>query len=458
MKRVFALILAASCVFAMPGCKRQAPIVQNDMPEEETYAVALASYPEMASYPDHMDFTDEKTGDFDNDGFSQALDRWSEGRQTQRNQPEGYADGLEAFFQKSMVEFLGDAQGENKIFSPVNVYMALSMLAETTGGDSRQQILTLLEADSMDALREQVNSVWNANYCDDGMVVSRLANSLWLNQDLRYQTPTAELLARQYHASVFSGEMGSAAYNQVLRDWLNEQTGNLLEDQISQVEMQPETQLALASTIYFQGNWHLPFSKEKTRQQPFHAEQGDISCEFMHQQEEQTYYWAEHFSAVAQQLNSGGQMWLLLPDEGITVEQLLADPQVATLLAKPQEWKDSKNVVVNLKMPKFDISSELDLAPGLQSLGVTRVFDRKAADFSGIFAEGQEAFLSQVDHGARVAVDENGVVATAYTMMTLGMGESPDEEVEFVLDRPFLFIIASRDDLPLFAGVVNQPE
>ena len=33
----------------------------------------------------------------------------------------------------------------------------------------------------------------------------------------------------------------------------------------------------------------------------------------------------------------------------------------------------------------------------------------------------------------------------------------PDDEVDFTLDRPFLFAVTGDSDLPLFTGVVNQP-
>ena len=33
----------------------------------------------------------------------------------------------------------------------------------------------------------------------------------------------------------------------------------------------------------------------------------------------------------------------------------------------------------------------------------------------------------------------------------------PEEEVDFVLDRPFLFAITGVDNLPLFVGLVNRP-
>lgn len=68
------------------------------------------------------------------------------------------------------------------------------------------------------------------------------------------------------------------------------------------------------------------------------------------------------------------------------------------------------------------------------------------------------AWLATVQHAARVAIDEEGVTAAAYTVTKwVGAGKPPSDEVYFTLDRPFLFVITSHDDLPLFAGVVNTP-
>lgn len=58
----------------------------------------------------------------------------------------------------------------------------------------------------------------------------------------------------------------------------------------------------------------------------------------------------------------------------------------------------------------------------------------------------------------RVMVDEEGSTAMAYTVLAVaGAGMPPEEEVGFVLDRPFIYAITKRDDLPLFVGMVNQP-
>ena len=124
-----------------------------------------------------------------------------------------------------------------------------------------------------------------------------------------------------------------------------------------------------------------------------------------------------------------------------------------------REWKNSKYVDINLSMPKFDVSSDLDLTESLKALGITDVFDPSLSDFSPMTKDADEIYLSQARHAARVLVDEEGCQAAAYNIMAdVGMGGPPDEEVDFVLDRPFLFVITDGPrELPLFAGIVNQP-
>ena len=62
--------------------------------------------------------------------------------------------------------------------------------------------------------------MWNGVYLDDGAVLSRLANSLWLADGERWQydTDTAAILAQRYYASVFKGKMGDPASDELLNE------------------------------------------------------------------------------------------------------------------------------------------------------------------------------------------------------------------------------------------------
>jgi len=68
-------------------------------------------------------------------------------------------------------------------------------------------------------------------------------------------------------------------------------------------------------------------------------------------------------------------------------------------------------------------------------------------------------WVSRVSHGVRVTADEEGVEAAAFTeVIGTGAAMPPEDEMDFTLDRPFLFVLESASGLPLFVGVVNNVE
>ncbi len=421
------------------------------------YAIAQAEYPEMAPYPHETDYL-KPDGVLDN-SFGNAFHAWDEGVRAQRRDL-GDISPLQSFFAKSSQTLLAGAGEDNRVCSPLNVYMALSMLAQLTGGESREQILTLLGSGSMDELRQQAGDLWNANYRNDGALTSILASSLWLDRDVKFDQDTMDTLAADFYASSYRGEMGSERFNKALRDWIDQQTGGLLEEQAGNIELDRETILALASTVYFKAKWHSEFSKEETAPQTFHAPAGDVEADFMHQRDIALYCWGDRFTAVNQSFETGGAMWFLLPDEGVAPEELLSDGEAMDFLfsTEKDQWEKQNFLFVNKSIPKFDVSSQFDLGDGLQALGVTDVFDPALSDFTPLTRDADAPIvLSQADHAARVVIDEEGCTAASFTVMALGMGGPPEEEADFVLDRPFLFFITGDSGLPLFVGIVSCP-
>ncbi len=452
MKRFIALILSAACLLTLGACGNGAASGPGKL------LAAEPDYPQMAPYPDETKYF-KSNGEFDSDGFDKVYDAWWDSRKAQRSQPDGYAEALEDYLRSSVPQLLSGAQGENRICSPVNIYMALAMLAETTDGESRAQILELLGSDSLEALRTEAKAVWNANYCDDGAVTSVLANSVWLDDSVNYEKNTVDALAEHYYACSYHGEMGSDELNAALQNWLSEQTGGLLREQAEGVETDPNTILALCSTIYFRAKWSGRFSEGQTSPQTFHAPGGDVERDFMHSSGTGSYYWSGKFSAYGKSLEGSGSMWFLLPDEGVTPEELIADGKTMDfLLSGGQEGAEDKFLIVNLAVPKFDVASDLEFSDSLAALGIRDIFDPAVSDFSPLTGDAEGVFLSRAQHAARVAIDEEGVIAAAYTVLAAcGAAAPPEEEVDFVLDRPFVFAITSHDGLPLFVGIVNTP-
>lgn len=413
-----------------------------------SYALAQPQYPQMAARP-----ADESMQD--------AYRVWGAAVQAQRDQVKGQSGGMTDYYAKTMAQFLAGEAGENRVYSPLNVYLALAMLAETAEGDSRRQILNLLGVSDLNALREKCSGLWNGVYLDDGAVTSLLANSLWLAEGDRwaYDENTVNALAEHYYASVFEGEMGDAEYDKALQDWINQQTDNLLTEQAGDLAFDPDTVLALASTICFRAKWQDEFWEEYNRKGVFHTADGDVDVTYMTKSPMMQAWFGDRFTAVSLDLDDGAyKMTFFLPDEDASVDDLIADRQVLALMQGNESAVDSKHVKVNMSIPKFDVVSDQDLIGGLKKLGVTDVFDAGKSDFGGILTEQSEpVWVNKVDHAARVAIDEEGVTAAAYTVMQLCGSAMPEEEIDFTLDRPFMFAITGPGDTILFTGVVENP-
>lgn len=412
-------------------------------------AVSIASESRQMQRPDLDDYKDR-------DQWRADREKWEAEQKFLSSTSRTAINALTPFFTNGSAQFLSTQGSENLLWSPINAYIGLAMMTELTDGASRQQILDLFGARDIDELRQQVGAIWESAYNDNGHEISTLANSLWLEEGLNYQQDTMDNIAYYYYASVYQGDLGSQKINNAIGAWINNNTGGFLKKSTANVNLSPETILALYSTIYFQAKWQDEFSESNNTQDTFHTPSGDKTATFMNKKLAQmNYYYGDKFSAVALSLKNGSLMWFILPDEGYTTADVLADGQYMQMVLQ-QDWENTKWMKVNLSVPKFDVNSTMDLKDGLQEMGVTDVFNEGAANFSEITGD-IPIFLTAANQSVRVQIDEEGVKAAAYIEFPGAMSpEPPKEIIDFILDRPFIFAITT-ESIPLFMGTVNNP-
>lgn len=413
---------------------------------------AEAEYPVMSPNPDTQEYFNESN----NSDYYGAYNLWLESRNKQTAYSEIFSGGIENFLKKTITEFAND-QNDNFIYSPLSLYFALGMLAELTDSSTRQEILDLLGYESIEELRQQANALWNMNYCDDGLFTSVLASSLWLNKDVKFNTQTIKNLQENYYSSTYLGEAGSNSFNEAVREWINDQTGGNLKDYASDVSLEEWDALALITTVLFEGTWTDEFDENKTTTDIFHGSIGDSECLFMNDECESGYfYWGNNFSAISRSFEGNGKMWFILPDEDVSINQAINDEEVLDFILNGENTEQKKWVTIDFSLPKFDISSSMNLSENLKNLGISRIFDSTCADFTPT-AENTEGFaVNKIQQSVRITVNEKGCTASAFTHLGLAGSSVPDEEVNFILNRPFIFVITNVDGLPMFVGTVNN--
>lgn len=412
------------------------------------HAISEAIYPVMKK---NIESIVEPT----DDDWAQ-MDKWYDEGRDQMHSLDGYNHPLDTFISKSISTFLENSDGDNKVISPLNIYVALSVLAEATDGESRSQILDLLGESDIENLRQLNNDMWKAVYRDDGASKIVLSNSIWLSDDVSYNKEGFDLIADKYFSSSFSGQMGSEEYNDCFREWLSKGTGGMLDEYIKNENLDANTLFALASTIFFSAKWNEAFMKDFNTEGVFHGVNGDTDSEFLNKSSISEYYDADGFSAVEKQFtNFCGTMWFIRPDDGAEMSDILESTAFKNMISNVK-MPSSRFVNLNLSVPKFDVSSNFNLNESLEKLGVTDIFSSEESDFSKVL-ESDGAFISKVGHSAGIKIDEEGCQAAAYTH-DIGAGEPlpPDETIDFTLDKPFIVFIQSQTGLPLFVGVVNN--
>ncbi|MBO6061286.1 MAG: hypothetical protein J6P98_04135 [Clostridia bacterium] len=423
--------------------------VDSEGVDEASYGKYLAAEPEERDYAVCPNFEGESAD------YCRLLSAWEDASWKRRSAGKK-AESIYVFSLELMRELASEAGNANAVCSPENVWLALAMLSECTGGETRAELLSALGQSDMASLRKNVKALFAADCCEDGITASVLANSVWLNKKYGFNSETLSHLAEDHGAWAFWGDPSDSAYSEALRGWLNEHTGGLLKDSVKNIELDPQTLIALASTVYFKGAWGESFPRSATDTGIFHSPEGDIEVDMMHKETESAaYYSLNGLTAVREEIDSAGNaVWYLLPNEGVSVSEMLASSETAELL---NGAKRGKVVPIAMTVPKYDVNSDTDLIPALERMGVESCFG-PGADFTPLTDE--EVFVSSVRHAARVKADEEGVEAAAYTLIIAPTSaEAPDPVVpiEFTLDRPYAFVITGVSGAPLFMGVVNDP-
>lgn len=246
--------------------------------------------------------------------------------------------------------------------------------------------------------------------------------------------------------------------DQALQTWTDNNTGGLLKEYTKDMAIAPDTVFELVSTIYYKAMWRENFWEVNTEKETFHGTAGDTDVDMMKKTERMDVYQGEQFTAIGLSLQDSGSMYFLLPDENADVSELVSSPDLMKVIRRDESSDNWYSPMVNLSVPKFKVSEKTDLIETVRALGVTDALDADLADFSPLTENRNGLYLSKADHAAMLEIDENGVTGAAYTELGISetAAEIPDDEIDFVLDRPFLFLVTGQDGSILFSGVVRN--
>ena len=353
---------------------------------------------------------------------------------------------------------------KSQILSPISITYALGMLNNGAAGETQQQINKVLgfSETGADGINEFCyKMLQKASTLDDHTKVL-IGNTIYLNKDKGYDLLPAFVAKANafYDAEPESRSFSDGKTRDVINKWGSDHTMGMIKETLREDEFDEEAVSYLLNAIYFKGAWAQNFDKNVTTDEAFeHAGTTKelILRPMMRQTAEFDYTETEAFQALRLPYGNGAyQMTVLLPrnikdidiKKGDDINKVL---QSLTAESWQQIQQQMSPAIVDLKLPRFESETDINLIPIMQKLGMTKAFDPDA-EFQ-YFCTFPQIYIELMKQVAKIKLDEEGTEAAVVTV--IGMkdgvaGPCDPKYVTFHANHPFLYVISEKETGTIF--------
>lgn len=354
------------------------------------------------------------------------------------------------------IELFRRAQDQKKssLVSPLSVLLALAMTANGADGQTLAEMEAVLGKDiPLAELNEYLYTLAN-NLPSEEKAKLSIANSIWFRDDesLKVEKDFLQRNADYYQASAFKSPFDQQTLRDINR-WVEKNTEGMIEDILDEIDSR--TIMYLINAVAFVAEWEKAYTKNDTWTGDFtNSGGGKQTAKYMNATESLYLEDSRTTGFIKPYANGKYSFAALLPNEGITIEDYIADLSGNHFLNIIQ---GAQSVPVATSLPKFSYDYTIRLNDALVAMGMPQAFSPEA-DFSRL---GQAAngniFIGEVLHKTFIQVDEQGTKAAAVTKVDMKCTSVLIDEKVVVLDRPFVYaIIDNASNLPIFIGAVME--
>lgn len=378
-----------------------------------------------------------------------------------------------------MVGYAALAPGENVLLSPFSVGVAMAMTANGASGETEVEMrralqlkpprrdvahMTMLALTLAKSERESGAPLpsW-ARDLDTPLargpaVELKIANAIAPGARVKFATDyIADLMVN------FGAQVLQEATLQSINAWVKEKTDGKIPGILD--DLDPDFTAVILNAVSLKARWQEPFDPTNTYDATFTTARGEAKKTPMLQNVgdyEVAGVSGVRFIAVPY-ADPSVVMIVMLPDDA----KMLAPDNILATFKGPISggWSalaQAKPQRVRLVLPKFKFEFKTEFSAAFKLMGIKRAFSAEQAEFANMMGpSGGTVFIDKILHRTMIEVGELGTEAAAATavVMAPGAGAAPAEPpIEFVVDRPFVFVIGDKKSgAVLFTGLVADP-
>jgi len=339
---------------------------------------------------------------------------------------------------------------KSEIVSPISITYALGMLNNGAAGETQKEINKVLGfgtagADSINAFcRKMLTEAPTLDKLTNVMI----ANTIYMNKDYELKSDFINKAKTFYDAEPETRDFHDGKTIDVINQWASDHTEKMIEKVLNEQSFNPDAVSYLLNAIYFKGTWAEKFDKDNTKDETFKGYSADKQVPMMHQEHEFNYTETDDCQALRLPYgNLAYRMTILLPKEGKTINDVLKN-----LTAESWErYQFMDRAYVDLKLPRFESTTDVGLNDIMSALGMPRAFDPYLAEFPNFC--NVPTFIGMMKQVAKIKLNEEGTEAAAVTVIgeyASAIEPSEPQHVQFFANRPFLYVISEQSTGAIF--------
>jgi serpin B len=393
-----------------------------------------------------------------------------------------FTQSMEKFTQSIYLDAAEKNPNSNFVFSPLSIHSALTMLylGTTTNSTTEQE---LKDAMGMIASKETVQ-------CGYKSIVDvynqeknfKYANKFWLQQGYDVNPNFKQKVEKVLNSGAENINFNAENSVDLVNSWVATMTNQKIKKMVE--EFSSNTVLYLANALYFKEEWLVPFDDVNYDDTPltgnFETPTGPKEVGMIQQINSNATYGEIkiHSDELVEVVsipykNDLFEMQIILPKNKVQFSRMEEKMKLsnkrdltATETGYFNMFSSKKNEVIDelkedisevyLRLPTFQVRSDLDVVDSLKKLGAKRVF-QAGAELAELGTG--PLSVSKISHTALVEVSKEGTEGAAATGAEIVLLSSAfNDRLDIVVDRPFIFVVEDKKNkIPVLVGRVMDP-
>lgn len=355
----------------------------------------------------------------------------------------------------------------NLSYSPIGLY---SVVNEMTAAASRDDLK--LRLNDLLGLNEEARVTFYrkvlgaCSFATENATI-QLKNSAFFNNEFDYNPAFVEQLTRLY-CEAYQIDFDTEANKMI--EWVDQAVNahGFIDKKF--LGINDQTQLFLFSTLYLKNAWKHKYLDSNTLKDDFHLASGaTVQTDLMkHSYYADKYYDYGSYISIKDYYYQGVASVTYLVPKNVE-DDIFALTKGSNIFLEKEGNAVRKDgpgsIYVNLSMPKFKTTGDINFRPCFEKLGFEDIFDDQYDSFHNAFTgekvAGYPIYVQQMKQRNEVEFNEDGSIVRSLTMGGWGAGSAAPftgDTLDVTLNQPFIYIIRDKNDVPIFVGHIDNPK